>query len=263
MKKGLPRMDVGGSSPLTEDPGAVEPTGFEDPSVSSTMVDEAVLERESAGNSRETPTRIRLWFSKSGDLRLISHLDLLRAIERLVRRAGIPVASSLGYSPRPKIVFGLALALGVEGRRELVELELTKALSPQSVLDRLQAAAPEGLRFLEALESSSGRPPRIASVRYEFPVPIPRVARVRESISDFLRRDSIPFTRIREGRSRLIDLRPFLLDACVGDDGKLEFQLEIDPAGSARPEEILDALGLKDLFQEGSVLSRTRLELAE
>src|SRR4051812_6059853 len=90
----------------------------------------------------DATTKVRLRFAKRGDLRLISHHDLMRCLERMLRRAGVPIAHSQGFNPRPKAVFPLALALGIEGRREVVELELTEPIEPAELLGRLAACAP-------------------------------------------------------------------------------------------------------------------------
>src|SRR4051794_5840813 len=102
-------------------------------------------------------SKVRLRFAKRGDVRLISHHDLMRCLERALRRAEIPLATSQGYNPRPKVVFALALALGIEGRREVVELELAGPMEPAEVLRRLRAEAPAGLEFLEAEAVGPGR----------------------------------------------------------------------------------------------------------
>ena len=69
-------------------------------------------------------SKIRLRFRKDGDLRLISHHDLLRTFERMLRRAAIPFHSTQGFNPKPRLVFALSLALGIIGHEEVVELEL-------------------------------------------------------------------------------------------------------------------------------------------
>ena len=75
---------------------------------------------ESTTTAAATATqRVRLRFAKRGDLRLVSHHDVVRAFERMLRRAELPVAHSQGFNPRPKVVFPLSLALGIEGRREI------------------------------------------------------------------------------------------------------------------------------------------------
>jgi len=87
------------------------------------------------------PLKVRLRFAKRGDLRLVSHHDLMRCLERMARRAGLPLAQSQGFNPRPKIAFTLALALGIEGHHEVVEIELAGPMEPTEVLHRLAAAA--------------------------------------------------------------------------------------------------------------------------
>src|SRR6478672_11566182 len=109
-------------------------------------------------DSMMTATKVRLRFAKRGDLRLISHHDLMRCLERLLRRARIPMALSQGFNPRPKVVFALAMGLGIEGRREVVDLELSEPMGPAEVLRRLSAAAPPGFDWIEAEVIAPGGP---------------------------------------------------------------------------------------------------------
>jgi radical SAM-linked protein len=209
-------------------------------------------------------TKVRLRFAKCGDLRLVSHHDLMRCLERMLRRAAIPVAQSQGFNPRPKVVFALALALGVEGRREVVELELTEPLSPDEVLRRLRAVAPPGLDFFEAEAVAPGRAAHAEAVAFTFDVPDDRRDDARARLDRFLASTTWPYTRHRPDRDRdvAVDLRPFVLDAELGPAGALRFRLKITPDGSARPEEVVEALGIRDLLGRGSVLVRTDMELA-
>ena len=94
--------------------------------------------------------RYRLRFQKTGDLRLVSHIDLLHVFERLLRRAALPFASTQGFHPKPCLIFAQALALGVAGLDEVVDLTLAEPLPPEEVLVRLNRQAPAGLVFLEA-----------------------------------------------------------------------------------------------------------------
>lgn len=208
-------------------------------------------------------TRVRLRFAKEGDLRLVSHHDLMRCLERMLRRADLPVAHTQGFNPRPKFVFALALALGIEGRREVLELELTAPLEPSEVLRRLAACAPAGFTFLEAEAAGPGRPPAPRAVRYRVPIPPERRDDARAALSALLASDRWPYTRRRPDRTAVVDLRPFLLGAELGPEGPLRFRMKIDPAGSARPEELLEALGLRDLLDAGAVLVREDIELAD
>jgi radical SAM-linked protein len=209
-----------------------------------------------------TATKVRLRFAKHGDLRLVSHHDLMRCLERMLRRAEIPVAASQGFNPRPKIVFTLALALGIEGRREVLELDLAEPMAPAEVLRRLSAAAPPGLDFFEAEAIAPGRPAHAQAVEYRIDVPAERREAAHAALARFLASADWPYTRRRPDRAdSAIDLRPFLVVAELGGAGELRFRMKITPNGSARPEELIDALGLRDLLAQGSVLVRTEMEL--
>ena len=207
--------------------------------------------------------KVRLRFAKSGDLRLVSHHDLMRCLERMARRAELPLALSQGFNPRPKIAFTLALALGIEGHHEVVEMELAAPMEPPEVLRRLAAVSPPGLSWLEAEANGPGRPAQAEAVRYSLPIPADRRDAARAALADFLAREGWPYTRRRPDRTTESDLRPFVLGADLDEaGGVLRFRLKMTPSGSARPEEIIDALGLRDLLGQGAVLARTAVELA-
>ena len=146
----------------------------------------------------------------------------------------------------------------------MVELELSEPLEPAEVLRRLAEVAPAGFDFVEAEAAGPGRSAKPEVTRYHLPVPPDRQDDALRTIQAFLARDSWPITRIRPDRDRSVevDLRPFVLRADLGPDGLLRFSLKIDPGGSARPEEVVEALGLRDLLAQGAVLVRADIELA-
>src|SRR5262249_33981034 len=88
--------------------------------------------------------KVRIRFRKGGDLRLVSHHDLMRCFERMLRRAQIPFHSSEGFNPKPRTVFALSLALGIVGCEEVVELELDAEAPPDEIQQRLTRQAPPG-----------------------------------------------------------------------------------------------------------------------
>ena len=89
----------------------------------------------------------------------------------------IPLAQSQGFTPRPKIVFALALGLGIEGQDEIVDIELSEPREPADVLCRLAAAAPPGFHWLGAEVLPPGAPaPRPVALEYELKVPTQRHA---------------------------------------------------------------------------------------
>lgn len=210
-------------------------------------------------------TKVRLRFAKRGDLRLASHHDVMRCLERMVRRASIPVAASQGFSPRPKIVFALAMGLGIEGRREVVDFELTEPMEPAELLERLAAVSFPGFVWLEAEAlAPSASAPKPVWVEYDLPIPEGRRQGVAAAAAILMASPSREVTRRRLDRDRdvVFDMRPFLIDARLTDEGVFRARLKVTPEGSVRPEEVLASLGIRDLLDDGAVLVRTHVELA-
>ena len=108
--------------------------------------------------------RLRVEFCKQGRLALLSHLEVARALERAVRRAGLPFAISQGFSPHMKIAFGAALPVGVGGLHEVFDLQLTRYVAPERALEALQAASAPDLMAKECRYIEPGAP--AASVAY-------------------------------------------------------------------------------------------------
>lgn len=92
---------------------------------------------------------VRLWLSKQGRIKFVSHLDMFRLMQRAVRRAEIPLWYTEGFNPHPYISFLLALSLGVEGKREPVDIRIVGEMTPGEIKERLNAAFPEGLKVEE------------------------------------------------------------------------------------------------------------------
>jgi radical SAM-linked protein len=205
--------------------------------------------------------KVRIRFQKTGNLRLVSHHDLMRCFERMLRRSGLPVHTTQGFHPKPRLVFALSLPLGVIGRKEIVELELDELLSLEEIRDRLARQAPDGL----VIDSLQRIPPKatahVQAICYRVPLPPSQATGLSEHAAAILASEQCPIARARP-EPRVVDLRPFLRDLHVLPDA-LEIDLWVTPKGTARPEEVLSLLGLDDLTADGAVVERTRLELQD
>ena len=89
---------------------------------------------------------LRLFLSKKGRIKFVSHLDMFRMMQRTVRRADIPLWYTEGFNPHPYISFLLALSLGVESEGEPVDIRIVGDMSPDEVKERLNRCLPEGLK---------------------------------------------------------------------------------------------------------------------
>ncbi|MCZ7624964.1 MAG: TIGR03936 family radical SAM-associated protein [Candidatus Methylomirabilis sp.] len=98
-------------------------------------------------------------------LRFLSHLEVMRALSRALRRAGIAVAYSQGFNPQPKLSLALALPVGVEGLAELGDLELRTTMAPEELSTRVNRCLVDGLQLVRAWEVPLTAPSLTTSVR--------------------------------------------------------------------------------------------------
>lgn len=207
--------------------------------------------------------RIRVHFAKTEAMRYTGHLDLQRAWERILRRAGLPVAYSQGYNQRPRIQLATALPLGFTSEAEIVDFWLDPPQAVEAVETALQGAVPPGIG-IHAVEEIVGKAPALQSVMRsaEYTVtlldPVPDL---EARVTALLEAESLP--RVRRGKP--YDLRPlvFALTMLSPDEaGKQRLSMHLSARGGAtgRPDEVLDALGIAP---HTARVHRTALHYAE
>ncbi|MDB9412205.1 TIGR03960 family B12-binding radical SAM protein [Microcystis aeruginosa] len=102
--------------------------------------------------NQERAQRIRVWFGKIGEMALVSHLDLVRLFDRVVRRAAIPISFTGGFHPGPRISIANALSLGATSSGEIVDFELTKVMDLETFKQQLRAQLPADLPVYQVEE---------------------------------------------------------------------------------------------------------------
>jgi radical SAM-linked protein len=203
--------------------------------------------------------RVRIRFSKQDDLRLIGHRDLVRLLERLFRRAGLRLGMSEGFHPKPRMSFPAALALGIEGLDEVMELELAESYPGEELRRRLVSQAVAGLEFrsVEILAPGAGKA-KVHSAEYRVSIPAGHRDQVAARTARLLARSSCPIDRPK-GRGS-VDVRRGVRELDFRD-GMLTMRLTAGGGPSAGPREVLRALELDDLEHEGVHIQRTAVEL--
>lgn len=193
---------------------------------------------------------------------MIGHRDLARAWERVFRRAGVDVRMSEGFHPKPRLSFPLALAMGVTGLDEVLEAELTEAHRPDELLAALAPRLVDGLS-IKSIEtvSAEGRASGVERVVYELPIPDDRRAALVERLARWPEAAQTERSRGPDQDARKpIDLAALVEQIELCQD-VLRLEVRVSGEGTARPRELLAALGLDDLEQRGIVLARTAVEL--
>jgi radical SAM-linked protein len=194
---------------------------------------------------------VRMEFEKTGCLRFISHLDLVRLFQRAMRRAGIPVAYSKGFNPHARISLGPALALGISSTREYMDVELDEDIEPGQMLDRLNKCLPEGVKISKAKLMPEGAAALTAVINaslYSIQAGYkPQGGDIEERIKSFFEADHVYIDKIdKKKRVKKVDIVPMILDVKKAEAkaGNIEMvvMLETGSSRNLKPGDMLKAL---------------------
>jgi radical SAM-linked protein len=194
-------------------------------------------------------------FTKVGKVRWTSHRDVARMWERACRRASVPLAYTEGFSPRPKVSFGLALPTGHESLAEYLDLDVSDdQVVISSLPGRLTPALPVGIDVVAAAAVAPGAD----SLQHEvtsstWVVEVGDRDGLSGRIQDVLAAPEIVVTRERKGRSVTDDIRPAIRSLVLQPDRTLTFELAVQQRG-VRPAELLSVL---DIEFEDCLVRRT------
>jgi len=208
--------------------------------------------------------KVEVRFEKSEALRFISHHDLMRAFQRAVRRAGLPIRLTEGFNPRPRIVFPVALEVGVASLDEAAEIELVQCMTTQEVARRLSSTLPPGLVLRTIKELPPSRTAQTPlRLLYRLHLQAAGIPVAAPDVQKLLDAKTLPFARLREKRTQDVDLRPALLEASLEPSGDLLIAVRPSPKGSARPLELLSVLLRTPLEELKSVrVTKLRMDLS-
>jgi radical SAM-linked protein len=197
---------------------------------------------------------IRLRFTKRGKVRFIGHRDVARAFERAFRIVELPLAFTEGFSPRPKVSFGLALSVGHESDAEYFDVELTRPVDVDALAGLLSAALPEGVAVTGVaplMERAPALQESVTHLQYQVEVGthdgdvdgVPAMETLRRAVEGTVAAEALPVARLRKGVESVEDVRPVICELRVvdADVPTIEMYLSTRPR-LARPAEIVAAL---------------------
>ncbi|MCL4422355.1 MAG: TIGR03936 family radical SAM-associated protein [Actinobacteria bacterium] len=170
--------------------------------------------------------RLRIRFSKLGKLRWTSHRDIARMWERALRRAQIPVEYSHGFTPRPRISFGLALPTGSESVAEYLDIEIDPSATgdamgdPWDLASRVDEALPVGVKVLAAVWSKAGDPSlqeAVCSCTWKIGLSGLEHTELEDLLGKAMASSHLVVIRERKARQVQDDIRPALISAVGGD----------------------------------------------
>lgn len=190
--------------------------------------------------------RLRIRFSKKGQLRWTSHLDLQRTLEKALRRAGIPVSYSEGFHPRPRVSFALPLPLGYTSDCELADIILFKEIQEDKLKESLGKQLPDGLE-IKSVNNTTLFQKSIMSfcLKVAYVITLPynseKAEEIYSSLKDFLGNREIMISK----KGKNINIRPFVdkIELRIPDGiFELKMDLIVKPTGSVKPDEIIGSI---------------------
>jgi radical SAM-linked protein len=214
-----------------------------------------IAKNQPAGGQAPVVQRIRIRYAKRGPLRFTSHRDFARAFERALRRAGVPIAYSQGFTPHPKISYASAAPTGVASEAEYLEIGLQARVDPGQVRTALDAALSPGLDVLTAVEAAEGvsLADRIEASHWRIELPGVEPASAASAITAFLAASEVLVERMTKQGRRSFDARAAVIrfdmpgpSTAPSGDGAVPCAIidlvvrQVTPA--VRPDDVLSGL---------------------
>lgn len=208
---------------------------------------------------------VRIWFRKTGRVKYVSHLDIMRCMTRAVRRAKIPLWYTEGFNPHPYMTFSLPLSLGMESECESMDIKIEGDITDSEILKKLTAAMPDGIHVTAVTEPVFD-PKEIAYGEFtlDFDGDFDR-EKMEEAINSLLSQDEIIIQKLgKKGNKKVmkeLDLKPLIFDPAITDtESGVRLFVRL-PAGSktnVNPSLLADLIG-KEVPEAVCLITRKRL----
>lgn len=197
---------------------------------------------------------IRVRFTKTGRAKYISHLDLMRTMTRVLRRAQIPLWYTEGFSKHPYITFAAPLSLGYEGLCEYMDFRLEEDMPTQEIVDRLNNNMPEGITVIGAAPAKM-KVAKIAASRWQICLD----ASAYDAVQETLNKDIIEVQkRTKKKTYKTIDIKPSIrdIDLSLNEEGcRLLLTLPTGSDQAVNPSLLMQAVFGEDYEAEITRLS--------
>ena len=181
-------------------------------------------------------------FEKGDRLRHIGHLDLLRTMQRALRRSDLPLQYSQGFNPHILLNFAAPLSVGMPGSREIMEVPVNKDIPAKQFAEQLKKALPPDLKCISARAVDDRHPAPMALLKAAiYEISLENGEALLNAVPDFLKQKEIPAIRKTKSGEKSCDLRPMIYELKV-EDGKLMAMLALCEAATCKPDLLLTAL---------------------
>lgn len=189
--------------------------------------------------------KLRVRLAKEGPARFFSHLDLQRTLERSLRRAGLPIAYTQGFSPHPRISFASALATGTSSQGEFIDVELAEAMAPEAFVAQANQFCPTGLALQEARVAPETKDSLMAlldAAEYRLTLSGVTPEALEGAVAAFLAATEVEVTKESRSGARQVNIRPQVHQVEVVGPRQIRAVLQTGPQGNLKPDDLLKGL---------------------
>jgi len=220
--------------------------------------------------AEESVLKIRVKFTKTGDIKYIGHLDLMRYFQKLNRRAGLDLAYSQGFSPHQIMAFAQPLGVGVSSVGEYVDIEVNSLdWDSATAVERMNAVSVPEVAILQikALpDNAKNAMASVAGALYEIRFKEGKAPScdIPSMIADFMSQDSILITKETKTGQHEIDIKPGIFDFKANEDGSYNLFVDASSAGNIKPIQVFEAiLGMAGESLKENALAINRIDTYE
>lgn len=183
--------------------------------------------------------KIRLRFSKQGQMKFIGHLDMVRYFQKVMRRSEVDVTYSEGFSPHQKMSFAAPLSVGVLSRGEYFDLEVNSTESSKVMLERINAQNAEGVEVLSYKllpDDAKNAMSVVAGADYKVYTDLFN----QNMLDAFMNQDQIIVLKKTKKSEKEVDIKPLIYNIKLEDDG-IFMQVAQGSASNLKPDLVMDA----------------------
>ena len=202
--------------------------------------------------------KARIKFSKTGNLKFIGHLDVMRYFQKLIRRAGLDVKYTQGFHPHQIMSFTSPLSVGIESVGEYFDIETNSKIDPEyadKVLNEHTVDDIKVIKYIELPDDAKKSMALLAGADY-----LVEMSFDDKLIDDFINQDKIEVLKKTKKSEKIVDIKP-LIYKIENRDGKLFMQLAHGSKDNLKPGLVLDAICQFAKLEKPEFVKITRLEM--
>lgn len=189
--------------------------------------------------------KLRVKFAKTGAMKFIGHLDIMRYFQKAIRRAEIDIAYSAGFSPHQIMSFAAPLGVGLESTGEYFDIEVNSVTGSEDMKQRLNAAMAEGMQVMSVRmlpEDAGNAMASVAAARYTIAFAKGRPGFDLQTAAEaFMQKEHINVTKQTKKSIKEMDLRPYIYEM-TADSEKVHLFVDASSAGNIKPSLVMETL---------------------